>query len=163
MRDDADASAPAGPGGQRDPAVPATRSGRPAIVSRRVLVVDDNADAAESAALFLRLAGHVVEVAFDGRAALEAARAFRPEVVFLDIGLPGMNGYEVARRLRQEPEFRSAVLAAVTGYGREEDRRRSKESGFDFHLVKPVEPASLLNLVSVLRRPGDGGPTMSHR
>jgi len=156
MRDDADNSPPrAEPGRARNAAVPPTKKGRPAGVPRRVLVVDDNADAAESAALFLRLAGHVVEVAFDGRAALEAARAFRPEVVFLDIGLPGMSGYEVARRLRAQPEFRSVLLAAVTGYGQDEDRRRSKESGFDFHLVKPVEPNSLLGLLGA-PTPGAG-------
>jgi two-component system CheB/CheR fusion protein len=113
---------------------------RPAVPStgRRILVVDDNADAAESLAMMLQLNGHEVRTALDGPAALEAARAFKPQFVLLDIGLPGMSGYEVAGRLRQRPETQKAVLIAVTGYSQAEDRQRSKEAGFDHHLAKPV-------------------------
>jgi two-component system CheB/CheR fusion protein len=104
----------------------------------RILVVDDNIDGADSLAVLLRLGGHEVSLAHDGPAALDMAQAFRPEVVLLDIGLPGMDGYEVAKRLRAGPPTRDAILVAVTGYGREEDRQRSREAGFDHHLVKPV-------------------------
>jgi PAS domain S-box-containing protein len=110
---------------------------------RRVLVVDDNQDAADSLAVLLRLAGQDVQVAYDGAAALSLARSFRPEVVFLDIGLPGMDGYEVARRLREHLDGQKTVLVAVTGYGQDEDRRRSRDAGFDFHMVKPAEPRTL--------------------
>ncbi len=107
--------------------------------SRRVLVVDDNADATRTLGLLLKLSGHEVRVAGDGPEALQAAPEFRPEIVLLDIGLPGMNGYEVARRLRDMPELKGAVLVAQTGWGQEEDRRRSSEAGIDHHLVKPVD------------------------
>src|SRR5262249_2870241 len=118
----------------------------PETTSRRVLVVDDNVDAAEGVAVLLRLWGHHVRVAHTGPAALQAAEEFQPEVVVLDIGLPGMNGYEVARRLRQDPRSGGAVLIAVTGYGKEDDRRRSEGAGFDHHLTKPVEPDKLRQL-----------------
>jgi two-component system CheB/CheR fusion protein len=117
-------------------------------VSRRVLVVDDNADAAHSLALLLQMEGHQVEVVHDGLQALVVAQAQGPEVVLLDIGLPQMDGYEVARRLRRQPGLERAVLVALTGYGQEEDRRRSQEAGFDEHLVKPVEPATLLAMLA---------------
>ncbi len=118
--------------------------------SHRILVVDDNADVAESLAMLLQLNGHEVRIASDGPAALEAARAFKPRYVLLDIGLPGMSGYEVAGRLRQLPETQRAVLIALTGYSQEEDRQRSKEAGFDHHLVKPV---SMAELTAVLNSP----------
>jgi PAS domain S-box-containing protein len=123
---------------------------------RRILVVDDNADVAESLALMLRLDGQDVRVARDGPAALEAARAEPPEVVFLDIGMPGMDGCEAARRLRQLPGVENALLVALTGWGQEEDRRRTAEAGFDHHLVKPVEPATLHTLLQRPPRPGEG-------
>lgn len=110
---------------------------------KRILVVDDNKDAAESLSLLLQLARHEVRIALDGPAALAAAREFCPEVVLIDIGLPGMNGYEVARNLRQWPEMAGAQLVAITGYGQEEDRRLSLEAGFDVHLTKPVDPEEL--------------------
>jgi PAS domain S-box-containing protein len=110
---------------------------------RRVLVVDDNQDAADSLALLLRLAGQDAWTAYDGPSALVRAREFRPEVVFLDIGMPGMDGYEVARQLRASPELPGIKLVALTGWGQEEDRRRSAEAGFDRHMVKPVEPEAL--------------------
>jgi PAS domain S-box-containing protein len=110
---------------------------------RRVLVVDDNVDAADSLALLLRLAGHDVRVAHDGPSALEAARAERPDAVFLDLGMPGMDGYEVARRLRQESGLDGVRLVALTGWGQDEDRRRTQEAGFDQHLVKPAGLAAV--------------------
>jgi PAS domain S-box-containing protein len=150
----------------RLPALPATDSlresaaggpspppGNNAIPSRRILVVDDNVDAARSLATLLRLLGHAVRTAHDGAAALEAAGAERPELVFLDIGLPGMDGYEVARRLRQEPGLRRTRLVALTGYGQEEDRRRSEQAGFDRHVVKPVDLAVLKALLADLEAP----------
>jgi signal transduction histidine kinase/ActR/RegA family two-component response regulator len=118
---------------------------------RRVLVVDDNRDTAISCGLLLKSMGHEVHTAFDGLAALEEARAFKPQVIFLDIGLPGMNGYEVARTLRDEG-FQNEAIVAVSGYGQPDDRRRSSEAGFDFHLVKPIDQATI---VSVLRRIGN--------
>ncbi|MCI0464501.1 MAG: response regulator, partial [Gemmataceae bacterium] len=124
------------------------RAGSPTgrMPSQRVLVVDDNCDAAESLAMLLQVKGHEVHTAHDGLAALETARDFQPDIVLLDIGLPGMDGYEVARRLRQE-QGRQAVLVALTGYGTDEDHRRSQEAGFDYHLVKPVELDALHQLL----------------
>lgn len=104
----------------------------------RTIVVDDNVDAAESLADLLRMLGHDVQVAYDGPGGLAMARAAKPDVVLLDIGLPGMSGYEVARRLRADPDF-TALLVAVSGYGREEDRRQSKEAGIEHHFVKPLD------------------------
>jgi signal transduction histidine kinase/CheY-like chemotaxis protein len=118
--------------------------------SRRVLVVDDNADAAESLAMLLKAEGHEVSTAHDGLAALEAAEATRPEAVLLDIGLPRMDGYEVARRLREQGWLPRALLVAVTGYGQEEDRRRVAEAGFDAYLVKPADPAAVQKLLAGL-------------
>lgn len=121
---------------------------QPAASKRRILVVDDNRDAADSLALLLRLRGQDVWVAYDGVAGLEAARAFRPDLVFLDIGMPGMNGYELARHIRQIEGLERVQLAAMTGWGQEEDRRRSREAGFDLHFVKPVEPECLNQLLA---------------
>ncbi len=123
----------------------------PASAGRRVLVVDDNVDAAESVAMLLRLEGHEIRLAYSGPEALQAAEEYRPEVILLDIGLPGMNGYEVARRLRQQPPFQRTLLAAMTGYGQDEDRRRSAEAGFDRHLTKPVDPDTLVRLMAEAR------------
>jgi CheY-like chemotaxis protein len=115
---------------------------------KRVLVVDDNVDAAESIAMILRLSGYDVRCVYDGPSVLQAAKAYRPDVVVLDIGLPGLSGYDVARELRQQSEFRRTPLVAVTGYGQEEDRRRSQEAGFDYHLTKPVDPEALQAFVA---------------
>ncbi|HSS52623.1 MAG TPA: ATP-binding protein [Thermoanaerobaculia bacterium] len=114
----------------------------------RVLVVEDNIDAAESLATLLRLWNHDVSVVHDGRMALEAAREQQPEVVLLDIGLPGLDGYQVARRLREELHLDHTLLVAMTGYGQPEDRRRSREAGIQYHFVKPVEPLVLRNLLA---------------
>jgi CheY-like chemotaxis protein len=122
----------------------------------RVLVVEDNLDSADMMNFMLKLGGHEVRTAHDGPAALEAIRAFQPQVVLCDIGLPGMNGYEIAGRLRAAPEFAQTLLIALTGYGQEEARRRAKEAGFDYHLVKPVKPDALNALLdSLTQRPGD--------
>jgi two-component system, sensor histidine kinase len=111
--------------------------------ARRVLVVEDNPDAAEALVLLLRELGHEVAAVGDGGAAIEAARSMRPEVVLVDIGLPGMDGYALARELRKSPEIASARIVAVTGYGQPGDRERSTAAGIDAHLVKPVDAASL--------------------
>jgi CheY-like chemotaxis protein len=110
---------------------------------KRVLVVDDNADSAESLSLLLELMGHTVRTAHDGEEALEQAEAFRPELVLMDIGMPRMDGYEAARRLRQFPWAAGVVIVALTGWGQDEDKRRSEEAGFDRHLIKPVDPNAL--------------------
>jgi PAS domain S-box-containing protein len=117
---------------------------------RRILVVDDNADTAESLALLLRREGHEVHVAHDGVAGLQAAQTDRPDIVFLDIGMPGMDGYEVARRLRRQPGLRGVVLVALTGWGQEEDRERARRAGFDHHLTKPAAPETLQQLLNDL-------------
>jgi CheY-like chemotaxis protein len=115
---------------------------------RRVLLIDDNRDAAESMTVLLELWGHEVRIAYNGPDALSVAAEFRPDAALLDIGLPGMNGYEVASRLRELPGWREVMLVAVTGYGQDEDLRRSREAGFDHHLTKPVEPATLQDLLA---------------
>ena len=115
--------------------------------SRRVLVVDDSISTAQSMAALLQLKGHDARVAFDGPKALETAAAFHPEVVLLDIGMPGMNGYQVAKQLRQMPGLEQTLLVAISGYGQEEDRRRSREAGFQHHLVKPVRLSAVLELL----------------
>lgn len=114
---------------------------------RRVLVVDDNRDGAESLADLLSLWGHETHAAFDGTSAIQAVHDRSPEVVLLDISMPGMSGYEVAQALRQSPGLDDMLLIALTGYGQEEDRRRSKEAGFDYHLTKPVDPDALRRLL----------------
>ena len=118
-----------------------------AAQSLRVLVVEDNADAADSLGLLLRLYGHKVEIARTGPTALQMASASRPDVVLLDIGLPGMDGFQVAQRLREKPEFKDVVICAVTGYTPSEaDRQRQKETGFDHHYVKPLDLKILLEM-----------------
>ena len=126
-------------------------AGEPA--RRRLLVVDDNHDAAESMSMLLEMWGHEVAYAYDGPSALRTAQLWSPHAVFLDIGLPGMDGYEVAERLRELPQARDAVLIAITGYGQEDDRRRSRRSGIEHHLVKPVAPETLRTLVDSLKLP----------
>ena len=116
----------------------------------RILVVDDNADAAESLQMLLGLLGHTVEIAYDGVAALQAARSFKPDLVFLDIGLPGMSGLEVARRLRDEPRMSRVKLIALSGFGTQSDQMRSKEAGFDRHVVKPIDPRALPKIIATV-------------
>jgi PAS domain S-box-containing protein len=156
-------SAGAGLGSEFAIRLPAVEAGRAAAaknadqgspVSRKtapplhVLVVDDNRDAADGLALLLDLHGHETRVAYEAEGALEAAKAFRPDVAILDIGMPVMDGYELARRLKKTPEAEKTVLVAMTGWGQEEDVRKSREAGFDHHLVKPSEPAVLEKLLA---------------
>jgi CheY-like chemotaxis protein len=124
---------------------PASRRGKSA--SRRVLVVDDNRDAAEMLGEMLRHAGHQVRLAYDGLSALVMAAQSPPEVVLLDLGLPGIDGFEVARRLRADHPSSGMKIVALTGFGRDEDRRRTAEVGIDVHLVKPVEMDAILALL----------------
>ena len=118
---------------------------------RRVLVVDDNEDAANSLAMILKLGGHETASVYTAVDALERAAAFRPDVVLLDIGLPGMDGYEVAQKMRELPGLRDIRLVAVTGYGRSDDRMRARDAGFDDHLTKPVEFAVLERTLAGIR------------
>ena len=133
---------PASHTGVSEPPLPTMR--------RRVLIVDDSEDGAESLAMLLQLGGHETHIAHDGVEAIEAAQKLRPDVVLLDIGLPRLNGYEVCHRLRKEPWAKDLMLVALTGWGQEEDRHRSKEAGFDAHLVKPVDHDALLRLLASL-------------
>jgi CheY-like chemotaxis protein len=120
--------------------------------SRRILIVDDNPDSADSLGILLGIRGATVEVVHDGPAALALLDGFRPAVVLLDLGMPGMNGFELAERIRQRPEFNEVVLVAQTGWGTQEYRSRSRDCGIDHHLVKPVEFESLVNLLADVRR-----------
>jgi CheY-like chemotaxis protein len=115
--------------------------------SRRILVVEDNDDARESLRLLLEALGHRVVAAADGQEGVTLAQLHHPEVALIDLGLPGLDGYEVARALRATPAGKRITLVAVTGYGQAEDRQRSKEAGFDAHLVKPVSQALLSRLI----------------
>jgi len=114
---------------------------RPMSRPRRVLLIDDNIDAAESLAQLLSLSGHDARTAVDGTTGLRVAAEFNPEVVFCDLGLPGMSGYEVAASLRALPTGKDLILVALTGYGQPSDREKTAQAGFDAHLVKPVDPA----------------------
>ena len=121
---------------------------------RRVLVADDNADSAESLGRLLELLGNEVRTASDGVQAVDVAAAFRPDVILLDIGMPKMNGYDACRRIREQPWAEQAVMVALTGWGRDQDKRRSQEAGFDQHMVKPVDPAALERLLAGLKTTG---------
>ena len=126
----------------------------------RILVVDDNSDAAEMLATMLRFDGIEVLTANDGQQALLALERFRPEMVLLDIGMPGMSGYEVARAIRAHAHGAGVMLVAATGWGQEDDRRRAREAGFDEHITKPVDRAQLMRLITRPRRPDRGGTGM---
>ncbi len=123
------------------------KNGQVMQVRRNILIADDNQDALESLALMLRLEGHEVHCASDGEEALALAGQRKPEIVVLDVGMPKLDGCEVARRIRAESWGRDAVLVALTGWGQEADRRRSREAGFDMHLVKPVDPATICDML----------------
>jgi PAS domain S-box-containing protein len=116
----------------------------------RILVVDDNRDAADSLAMLLGLQGHQVRVAYAGVEALEMTTSYAPDVVFLDIGMPGMDGFEVARRIRQQPGLANVVLVALTGWGQQADRSRTAEAGFNHHLVKPPDPKAVESILASL-------------
>ena len=125
----------------------------------RILIVDDNQDAASSLGLLLSMLGNDVQTAHDGVSALEAMDSFHPSVVLLDLGMPGMSGFEVARRVRELPQCQNTVIIALTGWGQEEDRRRTREAGIDHHLVKPVDVNALeLLLAEVQGRKVDHSP-----
>ncbi|HVK19446.1 MAG TPA: PAS domain S-box protein [Fimbriiglobus sp.] len=126
-------------------------NGRTKTTARRILVVDDNRDSADSLAMLLRLTGHEVHAAYDGVEGVEAAERVRPEVVLLDIGMPGLNGYDACRRIRGQEWGKDVMLIATTGWGQDEDRRRTGEAGFDAHLVKPVDPQALMRLLAGLQ------------
>jgi len=115
---------------------------------RRVLVVDDNVDAAETLAMMLEILGQETRQAHDGHRAVAMAAEFKPEVVFMDIGLPGLSGHEAAARIRKDIGLTQAYMVALSGYGTEEDRRKSIFAGFDSHLVKPLDPAALPGILS---------------
>jgi PAS domain S-box-containing protein len=121
------------------------------VSPQRILVVDDNRDSADSLSLLLGLKGHHVRTAYDGTSAIEAARAFRPDVALLDIGLPGLDGYEVARRIRAEESIAQPALVATTGWGHAEDKRRAREAGFDYHMTKPISMEALERFLAGLQ------------
>ena len=134
----ADASVPGAPLAARDDA------------SKRILVVDDNIDAAKSLAELLRMAGHEVHTAADGHEAIASVEAFVPDIAILDIGLPGMDGYELARWIRKQPSLHRVRLVALSGYGQASDRKLALAAGFDLHLAKPVDPELVLTTIQEL-------------
>jgi two-component system, chemotaxis family, CheB/CheR fusion protein len=138
--------------GLPESAVDATKP-EPAGTPLRILVVDDNRDAADSLAELLHALGHDVREAYDGTSALAVAERERPDVILCDIGLPGLTGYEVAQRVRAQPELGNVILIALTGWGQPEDRRRTREAGFDAHLVKPVEQEALTGILHSIASP----------
>ena len=144
-------AADAGAAETREEPVPAA-----VLPQQRILVVDDNHDAAESMRMVLNLLGADVRVANDGPQALDAFEAYRPDVVLLDIGMPGMDGYEVARIIRAKHSEPRPAIVALTGWGQEDDRRRSHEAGFDHHLVKPADIGALRALLASLQSRPDG-------
>jgi CheY-like chemotaxis protein len=129
---------------------PATKIARPLDAVLRVLIVDDNEDAATALELLLEEAGHSVRAAHTGPAGLAAALEFLPDVMLLDIGLPELDGFEVAKRIRQQAALHNIVLVAMTGYGLEKERQRSQEAGFDHHLVKPVDFGTLEQILAAV-------------
>jgi PAS domain S-box-containing protein len=130
-----------------------TLSAGTGVPARKIFVVDDNADVAESLALWLHDSGHDVRVAHSGEEALAQAQAFHPDLMFIDVGLPGMNGHETARKLRATSGLEDVVLVAVTGYGQDDDRRLSHEAGFDHHCIKPLSSEDVTGLLASLKKP----------
>jgi signal transduction histidine kinase len=141
---------------QAVPAAPAVAA-TPEDAGRRILVVDDNRDAADTLALTLRMFNHDVRVVYDPLQALELAEGFRPDLVFMDVGMPGMNGYDLVRRMRTRAWSEQTLIVALTGWGQEEDRRRSRDAGFDHHLVKPAEFADIEAMCRARRETVAGG------
>ena len=133
------------------------------VYGRRVLVVDDNVDAAESTAAFLRLEGHEVKAVHDGLQALASLKVFDPHVVVLDIGLPGLDGYAVARQLRSRGDTSHVLLVALTGYGQKEDRSKAAEAGFDYHFVKPADPRDIQTAIERGRNTAGDSALEAHR
>jgi len=116
----------------------------------RILVVDDNENCAITMLLTMEMLGHTAQMALDGPSAIALAKSFQPDIVLLDIGLPGMNGYEICQAMRKEPVLQNTIFIAQTGWGQKEHRERSKEAGFDYHLVKPIDIKALKNILLVL-------------
>ena len=116
--------------------------------SRRILVVDDNADAAQTLGMVLEMSGHQVHLAYDGEQAVIKARELAPEIALVDIGLPKLNGYGVAQAIRAEPWGAKMLLIALSGWGQEEDKRRALAAGFNFHRTKPVDPEQVDELIA---------------
>jgi CheY-like chemotaxis protein len=137
------------------PAVHATETESPAAAALRVLVVDDNRDAAEMLSGLLLSKGHAVAVAYSGDEAIRVAATFRPQVGLLDLSMPGLDGYQLATLLRSDERHRDVLLVAITGWGQEEDRRRALASGFDAHLTKPADPSAVTALLAT-RLPAAG-------
>jgi CheY-like chemotaxis protein len=119
---------------------------------KRVLIVDDNADALASLSMLIRTLGNETFSAQDGIEAVESAGNLRPDVILMDLGMPRINGYEAARRIREQPWGRDVLMVATTGWGKEEDRRRSSDAGFDCHLVKPIEVSAVRDLLASASR-----------
>jgi len=132
---------------------PTTAAAPDAALPLRILIVDDNHDAADMLGLLLKMLGADVAVAHDGPRALEAIETHDPTVVFLDLGMPGMDGYEVARRIRQHPRCGQATLIALSGWGQEKDRRQSIDAGFDHHLMKPADIETVRQLLRAAAAP----------
>ncbi|HEX4023450.1 MAG TPA: ATP-binding protein [Steroidobacteraceae bacterium] len=139
---------------------PVRSGGVVGTVKRRVLVVDDNRDAVLTLRMLLELEGGQIECAYDGTDALDKGRAFRPELILLDIGMPGIDGYDTCNAIRREPWGRDATIIALTGWGQQADRERASQAGFDAHLVKPVDPATLATLLAGI--PANAAPSSSH-
>jgi len=125
----------------------------PIALPRRILIVDDNADAAASLALLLKISGHETQTANDGLEAVRTAETFLPDVVLLDIGLPKLNGFDACRQIRQQEWGRSMKIVALTGWGQEGDRREATEAGFDAHMLKPVDYRDLMTVLSGMGPP----------
>jgi DNA-binding response OmpR family regulator len=136
---------------------------RNVITGLRILIADDNRDSADLFAMFLGMMGNEVRAAYDGVAAVEEAERFRPDAVLLDIGMPRLNGEDACRRIRSTAWGRDAVLIAVTGWDHEDNRRRIVEAGFDGHLVKPVDPCSVAELLASRLRAPQGARTAEGR
>jgi CheY-like chemotaxis protein len=125
---------------------------QPPVQPSRILVVEDNRDAADMFVMMLQTCGYEAQAAYSSQTALEMAVQYPPDIVLLDIGLPGMDGYEVTRHLRQHPQTKEVWVIAITGYGQEADRQRTQEAGFDYYLVKPVERGKLRALLATLAK-----------
>jgi len=137
---------------EQQPAATDRSRAAPEPVPRRILVVDDREPQSQSLKILLESFGHEVRVANDGPSTIAIALDFVPDAALIDIGLPGMSGYEVARRLRQEPSLTGMLLIAQTGWGRDEDRQRARDAGFDYHMTKPLDHEELFRLLSLAGR-----------
>lgn len=122
----------------------------PSQPNLRILIVDDNRDGADSLAMMLKMFGNETKTAYDGEQAVELCMNYEPDVLLLDLGLPKLNGYDACRQIRQQSSRKPPVIIAQTGWGQEEDRQRTREAGFDYHMVKPIDPAALMSLLSGL-------------